>query len=108
MRRATAIVWYHEGKDKDGFTYYCLMNLTVVTRDNHLVTLVQYGVEDIERPVMYKHYSFHAMYDDILSVIRSNGYYLSSYENFGRRWYDIQFISMAKPYEINRYSHSWR
>lgn len=108
MKRATAILWYQEGKDKDGFTYYCMMNLSVVTRDNHLVTLVQYGAEDIKTPVMYKYYSFHNMYDDALSIIRVNGFYLSSYENFGRRWYDMQFISDTEPYEIKRYSHSWR
>ena len=108
MKRATAIICYHEGTDRDGITYYCMMNLSVVTRDNHLVTLVQYGKEDISTPVMYKYYSFHNMYDDILSIIRVNGFYLSSYDNFGRRWYDIQFISDKEPYEVKRYSHSWR
>lgn len=106
MKRATAIVTYREDFDKDSIRYYQIFNVSVVTRDNHLVQLREHNL--LESPnKAYKYYSWHTLYEDILGVIRMNGFYLSSYEQFGRRWYDIQFINIAKPWEINRYSHSW-
>ena len=106
MKRATAIAIYTTEYDKDGNQYNCLVNLSVVTRENHLVTLVLYDKNDIIHHKMYKYYAWHHMYDDILSIIRTNGYYLSSYNNFGRTWYYIQFICYNDPIEIKRYSHT--
>lgn len=106
MKRATAIFLYKEDTDKDDIRYYQMVNISVVTRDNQLVTICKYELDkDEAKP--YKYYSFHNMYDGILSLVRINGFYLSSYENFGRRWYDIQFINIDRPYEVKRYSHSW-
>ena len=106
MKRVTAILTYEKSYDKDEYPYYKLLNLSVVTRDNRLVTLRQnkYGMDDDSS---FTYYSWHVLCEYVLNLLRVNGYYLSSYENFGRRWYDIQFIDASQPWEIKRFSHSW-
>lgn len=107
MKRANCIVVYEEGKDKDDFGYFRILNLTVITKDGETVPLITYDPDKPDKNNLYKFYSWHHLYEDVLTWLRNNGFYVQSWQNFGRIWYNIQFIDSAEPWDIKHYSHSW-
>lgn len=39
----------------------------------------------------------------LYAVMKENNFYCSYYEQFGRRWYDIQFINLENPVNIEKF-----
>lgn len=78
-----------------------IYNLTV----NHkgaLIPLIAYDEANVKHP--YINRTFRAMYKSILGILKENNFYCGFYDDFGARWYDIQFIDLENPYEIHEYS----
>lgn len=91
MRKATAKVIY-----KDNMLY----NLTV----NHksiITPLVRYDLNDSPKP--YKYTCFNDLYKAVLNILKNNGFYTGFYTQFGRKWYDIQFINLNNPVIIEKF-----
>ena len=91
MRKVSATVIY-----KDNTLY----NLTV----NHkgvLIPLVAYDEISVKHP--YEKRTFQTMYKSVLNILKNNNFYCGYYEQFGRRWYDIQFINLENPVNIEKF-----
>ena len=43
------------------------------------------------------------MYKSVLGIMKENNFYCGYYEQFGRRWYDIQFINLENPVNIEKF-----
>ena len=43
------------------------------------------------------------MYKSVLNILKNNNFYCAYYEQFGRRWYDIQFINLENPVNIEKF-----
>lgn len=93
MRKVSAICIY-----KDNRVY----NLTVHSKYS-LTTLIQYHPEDTTL-TPYQHTSFEELYKSVLEVLKSNSMYCGKYTAFERDIYDIAFIDLDNPTEVNRYS----
>ena len=91
MKKASATVIY-----KDNMIY----NLTV-NHKNSIIPLVRYNLKDSPKP--YKYTCFNDLYKAVLSILKNNGFYTGFYTQFGQRWYDIQFINLDNPVEIEKF-----
>lgn len=91
MKKVTATVIY-----KDNMLY----NLTVV-RKNAIIPLVRYSLEKDAKP--YKYTCFNDLYKSVLNILKNNNFYCGFYNQFGRRWYDIQFINLENPVVIEKF-----
>ena len=81
---------------KDNWIY----NLTV-NHKGRLVTLIAYDETDVNHP--YVNRNFQTMYKSVLNILKNNNFYCDYYEEFGKRWYDIQFINLENPVEVNKF-----
>ena len=86
MIKVSATVIY-----KDNWIY----NLTV-NHKGKLTALIAYDETDVNR-------NFQTMYKSVLNILKNNNFYCGYYEEFGKRWYDIQFINLDNPVEINKF-----
>lgn len=91
MRKAIATVIFNQGYNENGKTY-SLYNLTVNHKGEN-ITLLYYDMVRQEKP--YKYNSFNEMYKSILIILKNNGFYTGYVEEFGRRFYNIQFIELG-------------
>ena len=91
MKKVTATVIY-----KDNMLY----NLTVVHK-NAIIPLVRYSLEKDTKP--YKYTCFNDLYKSVLNILKNNGFYTGFYTQFGRKWYDIQFINLNNPVNIEKF-----
>lgn len=91
MRKVSATVIY-----KDNTLY----NLTV-NHKGDLIPLVAYDEISVKHP--YKKRTFQTMYKSVLNILKNNNFYCAYYEQFGRRWYDIQFINLESPVNIEKF-----
>lgn len=91
MRKATATVIY-----KDNMLY----NLTVNHKSN-ITPLVRYDLNDSPKP--YKYTCFNDLYKAVLNILKNNEFYTGFYTQFGRKWYDIQFINLNNPVNIEKF-----
>lgn len=91
MKKVTATVIY-----KDNMLY----NLTVVHK-NAIIPLVRYSLEKDTKP--YKYTCFNDLYKSVLNILKNNNFYCGFYNQFGRRWYDIQFINLENPVVIEKF-----
>lgn len=91
MQKVTATVIY-----KDNMLY----NLTVIHK-NAIIPLVRYSLENDTKP--YKYTCFNDLYKSVLNILKNNNFYCGYYEQFGRRWYDIQFINLENPVVIEKF-----
>lgn len=78
-----------------------IYNLTVNDKGRY-TTLVRYDFDDKEKP--YLHQNIKGTILDILSILKSNGFRVRHVDDFGARWYDIQFIDLDNPCVIHKYS----
>ena len=77
-----------------------IYNLTV----NHkgvLITLVAYDEINVKHP--YEKRTFQTMYKSVLNILKNNNFYCDYYEQLGLRWYDIQFINLDNPVNIEKF-----
>ncbi|HPJ12940.1 MAG TPA: hypothetical protein PLV00_06105 [Caldisericia bacterium] len=91
MRKVSVTVIY-----KDNTLY----NLTV-NHKGSLINLVSYDGTNEKQP--YGKCTFQTMYKSILNILKNNNFYCSYYEQFGQRWYDIQFINLENPVNIEKF-----
>ena len=91
MRKVSATVIY-----KDNTLY----NLTV-NRKGVLIPLIAYDETSVKHP--YEKRTFQTMYKSVLNILKNNNFYCGYYEQFGRRWYDIQFINLENPVNIEKF-----
>lgn len=91
MKKVTATVIY-----KDNSLY----NLTVIHK-NAIIPLVRYSLENDTKP--YKYTCFNDLYKSVLNILKNNNFYCGFYNQFGRRWYDIQFINLENPVVIEKF-----
>ena len=90
MRKCTATVIYKDNR---------IYNLTVNYKGS-LTPLVRYDLDDREKP--YEYESLKDLYESVLKILKNNGYYTSSYNEFNLKWYDIQFINLRNPTRIEK------
>ena len=91
MKKVTATVIYKDN---------CIYNLTVNNK-GRLTTLIAYDETDVKHP--YANRTFQTMYKSVLNILKNNNFYCGYYEEFGKRWYDIQFINLENPVEVNKF-----
>jgi len=41
----------------------------------------------------------------VLMLAKNNGFYISSYNDFGVTWYNIQFVDIDNPSSINKFGY---
>lgn len=66
---------------------------------NHNGNLIKLSVTDTP------YATFNVMYKAILSILKANSYYVSCFDDFHAKFYNIQFIDMNKPTDINKYGY---
>lgn len=84
-RVCTGFVGYHDDK---------IYSISIMTTAGDLIRLLEYE-KDSKLP--YQHRNFYEMYEDVLSVMRSNGFQPNYYFNFGARFYNIVWYDIEKP-----------
>ena len=87
MRKVSAIAIY----GREGQT--CTLSVLTVNYKGDLTSLVQYADES-DTAKTYD--SFNKMYEAVLNIMKNNNFYCSMYEEFGVKWYDIQWIVKIK------------
>lgn len=92
MRKVRAICVYKDNR---------IYNLTALHKDTD-VALIHYDLEDT-KITPCPHDSFEEMYKDVLEVLKSNNMYCGYYTDFNKRCYNISFIDLNNPTEVNRY-----
>lgn len=92
MRKVTATAIYKENR---------LYNLSVLHGSN-LIPLVRYELTGAQ-PFEYN--NFQALYTAVLNLLKSNGFYVDSYKEFGRRWYNIQFLNLENPVKLEKHGY---
>ena len=92
MRKASATVICKENR---------IYNLSINYKGSH-TRLVQYMLNDKVRP--YKHNNFIDMYYSVLSILKSNGYYVDRYIEFNRVFFDIMWIDLDNPTITSKYA----
>ena len=95
MRKASATIVYNGNTNQ-------IYNMTIHNNGNHL-TLVQYFQEDTAQP--YKYQSLNDMYKSILNLAKQNNFYFSSFDQFGRRRYDVSWIDIYNPCLIEKFGY---
>jgi len=94
MKKVTAIAIYkREGK------FYNLCVLTVNYKGD-ITTLDQYPREGIQS---HNYNDFSSMYKSVLKIMKNNNFYCGMYEDFGVKWYDIQWIDYNNAKYVNKY-----
>lgn len=53
----------------------------------------------------YKYKTFEGMYRTVLNTLNYNDFYVGHYDDFGQRWFDIQWINIA-DWSIDKYGIS--
>ena len=80
-----------------------LYNVTVITKDAERVTLLQYFKGSGAQP--YRHRTFQDVYSTVLSLLYQNGFKVKSWQDFGKDWYNIQWIDLYSPTTVGRFSY---
>ena len=93
MRKVTAICIYRDNR---------VYNLTVHSKYS-ITTLIQHHPEDTTLTPRH-HDTFEEMYTYVLEVLKSNNMYCGKHTDFERDFYDIAFINLDNPTEVNSYS----
>ena len=98
MKKCTCTVIYRYNNN-----HYELINITVKHKHEN-ITLYNETWDKTDRKHKHKYDSLNAIYSDVLSFLKSNSFYVHTWEMFDSTWYDIDFIDIDNP-EINRYSY---
>lgn len=88
MKKASAIVIYSKKENR-------IINLSFKYNQS-LIDLTRCVTGD-------KFNSFNAIYQRILTIAKMNNTYFASYNEFGAKWYDIQWIDINNPFRIDKY-----
>lgn len=83
--------------------HYELINITVKHKHEN-ITLYSETWDETDRKHRYKYLLLNDLYSDVLSFLKSNNFYVHTWEMFENKWYDIDFIDVDN-FEICRYSH---
>lgn len=94
-QKATAIVLYSHGNHGQ----LKLHNLSVVTRNNHLIQLIDNPTDDC-----FYFDTMHELYTHILAWLKNNSFEVNYYFQFNTKWYDIQWID-TDDRTIHRYGY---
>ena len=90
MRKVTATVIYKNNQ---------IYNLTV----NYCGVLVCLALHETVEKGSNEKRTFQSLYKTVLKILKNNNYYCNYQEEFGVRWYDIQFINLENPVEIEKF-----
>ena len=90
MRKVTATVIYKNNE---------ICNLTV----NFCGVLVCLALHETVEKASNEKRTFQSLYKTVLKILKNNNYYCNYQEEFGVRWYDIQFINLENPVEIEKF-----
>lgn len=90
MKKVKAICIYRDNK---------VYNFTALYKDTE-IPLIRYSLGDSP----YEYNTFDDLYKDMLSVLKSNDMYCGHIVAFERKWYNISFIDLNNPVEIERFS----
>lgn len=67
-----------------------------------------YNLTPIRESVGPKAYnSFKEMYETVLGNLKASGFKVCTWDEMGTILYNVQFIDINKPTEINRYGFAW-
>lgn len=91
MKKVVATCIYSENWE-NGIKVCRCWNFTVNHNGNN-ITLVQYVPEYGPQPYVYE--TFNDMYGSLLNILKNNGYCTQVYTEFGRDFYNIQFIELG-------------
>lgn len=91
MKKVVATCIYSKNWENCIEVYRC-WNFTVNHNGNN-ITLVQYTPDIGTQPYMY--HSFNDLYTSLLNILKNNGYCTQVYTEFGRDFYNIQFIELG-------------
>lgn len=100
MRKVVATCIYSEDW-KNGIPSFQCWNFTINYKGNN-ITLIQYTPN--VRPEPYVYHSFNVLYESLLNVLKNNGYCTQVYTEFGRDFYNIQFIKLGTT-KIDKYGY---
>ena len=88
----TVLCMYHDKQ---------IYNITFINRAGDAITMYD-SKSDILRPV---YQSLTHMYNAILILARNNGYVIPYRNEFGAKWYNIQWCDTAKPNRLDRFAY---
>lgn len=82
-----------------------LINLTVTLNNGDNIPLVYYSEEFTlgHENIPFKYESYSGIIKSILNILKSNDFYVSSWKDFGLKWYAINFIDVDNPTQIKHY-----
>ena len=76
----------------------------IVKHKHENITLYSEMWDETDRKHPYKYFSFNELYNDVLSFLKSNNFYVHTWKMFESTWYDIDFIDVDN-FEICRYPY---
>lgn len=94
MRKVTATCIYTSRWENGHKTAFQCWNFTVNHNGNN-ITLVQYL--PAQKPYPYEYADFNDLYRFLINTLKNNGYYTQVTSQFGRDFYNIQFIELGMP-----------
>jgi hypothetical protein len=92
MKKVNCIVFYRRIEDQ-----YNLIKVAVKHKHSN--------IELFNREWTPKFKYFNNLYRHILLTLKNNNFYVHQWEEFGAKWYDIDFINLD-DFTINRYAFS--
>ncbi len=91
MRKCIPTVLFNSSNDE-------VYELSVLTCKGEKITLWGYDETDIKH--LYRYKDFYELYADVLLALKSNGFYCVGRNEFGVRFYNIQWIDIFTPDSI--------
>ena len=82
--------------------HYELVNITVKHKHENIL-LYSKQWDETDRKHAFKYPLFNDLYRDVLAFLKSNNFYVHTWEMFGGKWFDIDFIDID-DFSINRYA----
>nr|DAK69986.1 MAG TPA: hypothetical protein [Caudoviricetes sp.] len=96
MKKVSVIVVY----DSDNSNKYVVKTLTAIHQGKHVPLIRVFSKFQLEQAT-----SFNEMYSRVLNLLKANNMYASYTEAFGRKFYDIAWVSV-KTFAIKQFGYT--
>lgn len=103
MRKCVCTVIYKSDLEKR--SDYQIYSVTVNHKGSLIDLLDLISYRKGEKPEPYKYKTFEGMYRTVLNTLNYNDFYVGHHDDFGQRWFDIQWINIA-DWSIDKYGIS--
>lgn len=80
------------------------LNKVVAKHKTENICLYSDNWDYIDKKHAYNYPTINDLYSDVLAMLKTNSFYVASWEQFNTKWYDIDFID-TYDFSVNHYSY---